>query len=164
VDQLVRCLECGKQISSAAQKCPHCDALYPLGHECLICLETVKHSESKPIDAFRWVHTACLNVVEKEFQSAQVICPVCKNVNTSEEYIAPYGRDCSSCGHPLHDNYSRCPVCGRDLVKTAAVKDKIYDNSYEGGGGPPSIIYYHKACYVGVTKRTHKNKKWWRIF
>lgn len=68
--ELLQCMECGAQLSSDAQQCPHCHTEYPRGVVCLGCFETLKQSEAVKHETHsthstKYFHAACYHQVVK---------------------------------------------------------------------------------------------------
>ncbi|WP_449419697.1 hypothetical protein [Phormidium nigroviride] len=68
--ELLQCMECGAQLSSDAEECPHCHTEYPRGVVCLGCFETLKQSEAVKHETHnthstKYFHAACYHQVMK---------------------------------------------------------------------------------------------------
>jgi predicted RNA-binding Zn-ribbon protein involved in translation (DUF1610 family) len=145
--ELINCFECNQGISSEARSCPHCGTQFPQGRQCAICLEWDKDAEGFEIvstyPTHRWVHPACYNEVQLEYQSVQYTCPVCKNVESYRtesvgNITRPFFTDpCPKCGQGLYWLNLRteiCFHCQTFLFPVAAER-----NTVEG-------CYVHRKC------------------
>jgi hypothetical protein len=126
---LVKCFECGRELSSDAKFCPNCGTGAPHGYICAVCCQIgrisdiKKHSKihvyytSDDGDRQTWeeiksiMHPICFDKVQQEFknsvQALQSYCPICKAIISYKplEYIKNmkiHGlpTHCSKCGHP----------------------------------------------------------------
>jgi uncharacterized paraquat-inducible protein A len=139
--ELVTCLECGHQVSSAARSCPspNCGTLYPLGRTCVICLNTYKASAGLETyisdDVVCWIDPWCYGEIQREYQSVQYTCPVCMNVEACKTssrgglvfpfFFTPDSMPaCSECGHTVDDQYRavRCQRCQTFLFSITTVE------------------------------------------
>jgi hypothetical protein len=153
--QLTKCIECGKDISSKAIFCPHCQTKYPKGTECVVCKKNVRVSSGKNNFGIvmQTMHTACFD----EINQCQYSCPVCKNLITKQDAIVyakdDYGRDkhteegtCAKCGHPIPVKF--CRYCHQRLIKDTAVKLS------EREAGIEIRRFTHQACYSSRHSRS----------
>jgi hypothetical protein len=130
--QLIRCIECERQISSDARNCPHCGTHHTKGRKCAICCNVGKVSEGLWTSSYDWVHPACYEEVKREFQPVQYTCPVCNNmeapkVETMGVLTKPFFTDpCPKCGHPLDDGFRarECSYCKTYVFPIVALRDR----------------------------------------
>jgi len=123
---LTRCIECEKQISSSAYKCPHCQTTSPFGITCHICNKKLRKSKAKQVldsegDPIYSAHEECLNWVQQEVVGNQKIvyqCPVCRTSVTISPSLK--NTDCHNCGHfiSMNEYYAgKCSLCGNTVLK-----------------------------------------------
>lgn len=136
---LINCIECGREMSSVASRCPHCKTGDPLGAICVVCDKHGRASDMKDSTEHgqykAYVHEACL----PEITQCQYSCPVCKNpINTHNI------DKCNRCGHPI--SRSKCVYCGRKVIEKLAVKVSS-DESSKTRYGYGLLTSAHKICY-----------------
>jgi hypothetical protein len=129
--ELVSCFECGKQISSAAEHCPHCATKFPHGRQCLACLKQSRASagiETRDGQNPGWIDAGCYEDFKRDYQSIQYVCPVCKNIEACQTKIddnnvmRPFFPACSRCGHPPDAQYydRHCLHCRAYVIRIMA--------------------------------------------
>ncbi len=163
--ELIKCFECGAEVSSAAPLCPKCKNP-PYGYMCRICYKIEKKSaledyiyaseyilygntEYKLIEKKAKVHSSCLNEVQGEYQLFVYNCQVCSHSWLLNEWYSSY---CPSCGNPMLDNRSHyCSNCNLRLVDETAIK--IEENGNE--------LFFHKLCakHRGYKRDIAREKK-----
>lgn len=131
VANLVNCLECGKQVSSAARMCPSCGTPYPCGRLCVICFRVGKASdgvETRSDDEPRWVDSFCYDIIQHEYHSVSHTCPTCQNVEACYKWSVSDKFQCRKCGHPIDTGYwvTACSHCGGPVFPIA------FDNTWTG--------------------------------
>ncbi len=138
---LTRCIECEKQISSSAYKCPHCQTTSPFGITCHICNKKLRKSKAKQVldsegDPIYSAHEECLNWVQQEVVENQKVvyqCPVCRTSVTISHSLK--NTNCHNCGHSLSMNEyyaGKCKHCRNTVLKGFEVN---YNHNI-----------YHKLC------------------
>jgi len=142
VDTLISCIECKKPMRSRVSRCPHCKTEYPRGAECIVCTEVVRTSQGM-IFKSKFLHKECYDAITKECKYS---CPICRKLITSYDV-----NSCPKCGHPIE--HEKCEYCEGTLFKYQAVwRDVSYD--------PPSEWHYaHKACSAGCKRGLWKLSK-----
>ncbi len=73
---LVKCFECGKQVSSAANSCPHCGENRFKGVRCGVCKVALPRSHGVNI-VREYYHRDCLQRFKEEYLNVNVNCPEC---------------------------------------------------------------------------------------
>lgn len=126
--QLIKCIECGGEISSEAGICPHCRTHFPKNTICVVCTKIGRVSDMRVCGKY-YMHEACI----AEINQCQYSCPVCRNLITTQDN-AWHG--CTKCGHPIET--VSCRYCENYLIKYFAV-----ELSKKDGFG-----FAHKACYT----------------
>jgi hypothetical protein len=114
MSQLINCNKCGRQVSSYAEKCPHCqdDPHYYPPTLCFFCKQPVNDSQTTDVLRSRKVHSRCLNSFKNTPELVQFSCPACKKKYRYESF-SKGDAVCLQCGHPFH--FSECSLC-RGLV------------------------------------------------
>jgi hypothetical protein len=142
--RLINCIECGREMSSGANRCPHCKTDEPLGAICAVCNKHGRASNMKDSTEHgqykAWVHEACL----AEITQCQYSCPVCKNPITTHNIDK-----CNKCGHPI--SRSSCAYCGRKVIEKLALKLSASENSKARYRYHYGVLYAHKVCYSSHT-------------
>lgn len=132
---LINCIECGREMSSGASRCPHCKTDKPIGVTCIVCN---KHGRTSDMEAYYyriwilWIHNACL----AEVTQCQYSCPDCKNPITTHDI-----QNCEKCGHPIETTV--CGYCGRKVIEKLSTKlslSEVEKYQHKGFGS-------HKICY-----------------
>ena len=146
---LVKCFECGHELSSDAEVCPNflCRTSSPHGYKCAVCCQIGRRSDFKGHYSYKHsdegipgidksipgifrvkvseMHPTCFEKVEQEFKNSTSAlhgyCPVCKNTFSYPSLDGP----CPKCGHPKRENpdYNiiECSQCKMSLLESAAV-------------------------------------------
>lgn len=161
---LTKCSYCGGQVSSDAEKCPHCHKSKPEPVLCVICHLPTEYvyekifpmygKEERARDAWQdkgvkgIVHEGCYQRVVNELR-----CPVCFQHPTIKEEAGWLERSCgrwtgmsdascSKCGHPL--DLTECFNCGVPLVRKNAIVYRKLSSDYN--------CWIHKSCVRGFHK------------
>lgn len=134
--ELISCLECGEQVSSAANSCPNCNARYFGGRKCAACLRISKGSagvETRDGDNFDWIDNACYEEFQREYQSVHYTCPLCAHIEScqtklKDNLLVPFFPDCSKCGHPPDGQFyaSHCLQCRAYVIRITSVGTSSY--------------------------------------
>lgn len=122
--KLIICAECGKQVSSSINSCPHC-GLDPHTYICSLCNKTMKRSEGIGIWKYAFVHEACIKNIAKNFVSQKIKCKVCHNwfpVYQEAELLEQFSHADSSISKLRYSFFSPhiktekfyCPNCGEE--------------------------------------------------
>lgn len=141
---LIKCIECGWEMSSEARSCPNCHTQFPNGRVCTVCNKVGRDSDltsgkyNEELKTYS-MHAACF----AEIYPCQYSCPVCK------KSVITHVRGCSMCGHPFE--MESCRYCGESLIKDTAVKisKKVLEKENKMGMHYHDFFDYfaHKACY-----------------
>jgi hypothetical protein len=157
---LLRCIDCGKVVSSHASQCPHCQSRYPLGVKCTVCCQILKKSEALQISkdygkrdipkSVKFFHPSCYHQVN-QIRTGKTItsCPACQ---ASIEFDTSSWVICNNCGHEfstqLQDpDFASCCYCGFRLNKNLEVKVKDISRQLLDGW-ITETLYAHKICYT----------------
>ena len=115
--QLVKCFECGVNISSEARSCPNCDSQRPHGEECAVCLRRASYKDMF-VDQFhtfsgagfqqRCLHKDCQQAVLK----TSLHCPTCRQPVSSWSLAKPW--TCSHCGQFITGG-GMCHYCNQPV-------------------------------------------------
>lgn len=155
---LIKCIECGNQVSIHASSCPQCTTKYICGSHCCICgkIGTYSKGITKGVIG-RWMHTECFNEISNEIDNVPpYMCPACNKATTytstlhfknfNEELVSKgllprtyielhaYG-ECSQCGHPK--KFHICEICGITIHPAFARKVTYKEDK----------VYVHQKCY-----------------
>lgn len=117
--QLVKCFDCGNNISSEASFCPSCNSRSPHGEECAVCLQRGRYQDMF-VDQFynfeaggayqqRCLHKDCQRAVLK----TSLRCPTCRQSvsfwSLTKLWDCPHcgqfvtgGAKCYYCNQPVH--------------------------------------------------------------
>ena len=114
---LTNCSYCGRNMSSALEKCPHCKQLVSRIVSCAVCDENLNSTDSVtrdgvvPKNAYeRFFHPRCYDLT-----LAECICPLCKHKFSGEALLRiSVGMPCSECGHTPYA--SICDKCHGYLI------------------------------------------------
>jgi hypothetical protein len=148
--ELLKCIECGKPVSSAALSCPHCGTSKFRGICCDICGKIDKITlmnqgfYQKQIYGYyytKYTHITCQELIKETstvvLPSYCYSCPVCKTSYALDKTRKSLEFNCKNCGHlikasnPYFDDlFTNCLACGQIVVRQKAVTinhlDKIY--------------------------------------
>lgn len=165
---LLKCVECGRQVSSQASQCPRCTTSYPFGVKCMVCCQTLKRSEAIKTTkeyggaenrvSVKFFHSDChAQVSQIRIGKSRTSCPVCK---TAIEFDTGSLVTCYSCGHSfstrLEDpSFASCCYCGFHLNKNLELKVKEVSRQFLTGW-IAEPIYAHRVCY---TKERQKEEQ-----
>jgi hypothetical protein len=127
---LVSCVECGREVSSSAERCPHCHK-YPRHIECAYCQKPLKSSM-----AVDYMHSGCKEDFEAVKRQEKFNCPECgaeySHVNFPFKIVDVYGGSspastspCPKCGCPI--KVTKCSQCGRPLVESTGITVERYE-------------------------------------
>jgi RNA polymerase subunit RPABC4/transcription elongation factor Spt4 len=150
---LTKCIECGRTVSSDAERCPHCHK-FPRICYCAICGGTMKPEDDprpRPAVELPLAHPSCLESVG----SQKFHCPVCKGQMSIRDVGSWQGlHRCEFCDHPFAVEFV-CHQCGMWMPKNTQVEVKG--------------LYYstiHRYCLPGAKKFVLNNnpKKWWQFW
>ena len=146
--ELLKCIECGKPVSSNAWSCPHCGIREFTGVECHYCRKISKISElsvkeKQGYDSLildYYYHSSCLKSIRDDGRVAEEpkiekgSCSVCgysyvvkpTDYRSSSEWGYYYAVRCSNCGQgvsskPDMTKISVCLVCNHDVATEKAV-------------------------------------------
>ncbi len=137
--QVTNCMECGKQVSSASYRCPHCDK-FPHPVRCKLCRKEGKASEVDIREGWsvrEGIHTSCLQRhIAQNADMRSFSCEACSksfNYDTLKLPTASYSdhdwAQCDNCGQPFY--FYKCKICSRPVV--------LFDSS--------SKYSWHNSCF-----------------
>lgn len=157
---LVNCLECGKNVSSEAPRCPHCTTRYPIGVKCIVCCKYLKRSEALKIAkeyggaenrvSVKFFHRSCHQQVNQiRLGRGRTSCPVCKH---SIEFETASSVSCRNCGQNFLTNladpsFAFCCYCEFRLNTSLEVAIKDTERQFLDGW-ITETTYAHKICYT----------------
>ena len=136
--KLINCANCGKPVSSAVDKCPHCNKNPEKEHMCGIC--------GKSISAFD--HTSCRKsywdnkLPDKDRQ--EFSCPTCHKVYRYDKHVQEVRED--------DDGYWHTSYCFTCLSCGQSIKFFICDNCGGFCINDDREYRYHVSCYKFVKK------------
>jgi len=135
-NNLLKCIECGGEVSSRARECPHCK-LNPRPMTCLLCLQALKASEQ-----INRMHKACFDKHIKESQDIRedFACPSCQRVFFYKDR-QQLSAGCPHCGDPFE--VDDCLLCGHPTVCTSRF---VHVGPHEP---------YHRSCQ-GVLQKYNR--------
>lgn len=165
---LVSCLECGKNVSSEAPKCPHCKSNYPIGVKCVVCCQNLKRSQALKLQkeyggaenriSVKFFHPSCHRQVNQiKLGKGRTSCPVCRR---SIEFETASSVSCQHCGQNFATNladpvFAFCCYCNFRLNTNLEVAIKENNRPFLDGW-INETIYAHKICY---TPERQKNEQ-----
>lgn len=157
---LLKCIECGRPVSSQASECPHCSTRYPLGVKCIVCCEHLKRSEAiKKTKEYggaenrisvKFFHRSCYERVSTlKLGKSRTSCPVCKS---AIEFDTSSTVNCSNCGQKINTRledptFAPCCYCGFHLNQNLEVAVKEVSRQFLTGW-TTETLYAHKVCYT----------------
>ncbi|MGB3237893.1 MAG: CFI-box-CTERM domain-containing protein [Geitlerinemataceae cyanobacterium] len=149
---LKSCAECGKPVSSAASRCPHCGSNpHPSFMSCDCCKGDLKSSEAIAFSGSGRglrnlsFHSYCFY----KYNKVNLKCPVCSshysfsdlglsNIKKEQDYNmnlpvihVNYSTKCRNCGHPIF--FDGCNYCGLPILNNNKIKVKV---SYQDSDYP----------------------------
>jgi hypothetical protein len=160
---LIKCVECGKEMSSDCYDCPHCKTRNFKGVECGICGKIERESDLKGeyspfalphISKFALSHEACREKLKLWLRQYQGLCPVCKSPKIPDG--CNYPLTCTNCGHtPVSDD---CYYCGYPTIYRSkgtigvSPSNGVYhylggDAHRYGDGGAHKLCYYNRHTF-----------------
>ncbi len=129
---LINCAECGQQVSSQAQLCPHCGK-GPNSIKCFLCNNWGKGSEMASGTGYP-IHISCFNnFVSQHSDISSFNCVACNKFATYASLnLSNYPRptSCMQCGQPF--TFRPCSFCGEQKVNFGI-------SEYDG-------VIYHGSC------------------
>lgn len=157
---LLKCFECGRNVSSHASHCPHCTSGYPSGVKCSVCCQVLRRSEALKVSkeyggaenrvSVKFFHRTCHEQVSQlRVGRSRTSCPVC---HTSIEFDTSSSLTCKSCGqrfqtHFKDPSYANCCYCGFRLNKNLEVEVKQVNRQFLDGW-VTEPVYGHRVCYT----------------
>src|SRR4051812_43034792 len=106
---LIKCVECGKNLSSLLEKCSHCSKK-PIPEICRLC-----EKPEKPSLLCNGFHASCFTSIQNTIQEYSIRpCSVC---NTSLDVSIP-SKSCPECGHPI--SRETCYFCQQSMFGSVA--------------------------------------------
>lgn len=144
---LVKCIECGGDVSSGAAECPHCHR-YPRPVTCTFCRKPLRGSQ-----AIGMMHPACWEAQQASKDLDKFYCTVCRSelsyrnfefaLVQSMDFSSPASSSpCPKCGHPF--DVEKCDYCGGGLIKGTG--ETVHRRSQ-----PP--LHVHRFCTRFVQNR-----------
>lgn len=125
---LIRCPECGSQISDRAVSCPHCG--YPLDLE-------RKENQKKLV-----------NVLAQEIAKQENTAASSEPESPASPDASPYTTTCPRCGWPTNKYKTACENCGKPLVQpTTGAKKALQDS---GGHHVNGVLFVLVAAVIIV--------------
>lgn len=166
---LVNCLECGKNVSSEAPRCPHCTTRYPLGVKCIVCCKFLQRSKALKISkeyggaenrvSVKFFHHSCHQQVNQiRLGRGRTSCPVCKQ---SIEFETASSVSCRNCGQNFLTNladpsFDFCCYCGFRLNTSLEIAIKDGERQFLDGW-IAQTTYAHKICYTQERQEAEQN-------
>lgn len=165
---LLKCIECGKPLSSQAAQCTHCQSRYPLGVKCIVCCQVLRRAEAIKIKkeyggaenriSVKFFHPDCYQQVGHiRIGRSRAICPVCQR---SMEFDTSSYTTCSHCGQSFPTNladpsFAACCYCGFRLNKSLEVAVKEASRPFLEGW-VTETVYAHRICYTSERQEEEK--------
>ncbi|GAK59284.1 restriction system mrr homolog [Candidatus Vecturithrix granuli] len=141
--ELITCAECGKQLSSSLNCCPHCGQ-NPHLTKCDFCGKQIKHSEIP-------FHKSCEQSWQEVVFSESFCCRVCHKEFTYG-YANQHKETRVSCDD-FEQTYFRCPECGEHTQMThcSYCKTILYPYGYKKitvqSRNALTDIPFHDSCF-----------------
>ena len=156
---LIPCIECGRNISPSANKCPHCGNTDPLGVQCFDCGQRLKRAAStlfgSSSEHVNFHHECLAGFASNYFSpSEQLKCKDCHAILT---FLPPVGdirwatqsikMPCPKCGCRIPIGQRRsynglpptCRYCFEEIYSFQPIRHDTSD--------PDSPDRYHVLCY-----------------
>ena len=135
---LIKCIECGKQVSSDAHGCPHCGK-NPRPFYCTACNEICKPSDAHAIHA---MHKSCYAKYRAAEDINSFSCPTCNRrlaYSTVKKWSNGYQNfACPGCGQPV--SFSDCTVCHTPVADHCGIFMFHNDRTGYNGRAHPSCV------------------------
>ena len=161
---LIKCAECGRNVSSNVNQCPHCHG-NPHTTKCAVCKNQMKNSEGDYFGSMpkhvglSMAHKSCKESWQKSILSQTFSCSVCNcqfsYYDAEQNKIIDSGGDYTS----STSYYFKCPECGEKVEMLLCSncglllhpsEKKLF--TYSGHRG--SLIFVHKSCLPMMKSRS----------